>query len=177
MWTKRLVIGRIIPLGDLHPSSTQPSKLDYKLFSFIPSQRGNNVNFVRAFMPAATVAFGKFYRWYLPRFLTYHSNPSDCIFVYYNIISYQHLNDDSFLYSGNSSTLQMFWIVVISVWTYFHEFDIKSPAKVDFIFGFWVHGQTPYINWCHDPPIWRVPIFTVKTWKWHKYHMVFITDA
>ena len=48
-------------------------------------------------------------------------------------ISWQHLKNDSFLYSGNLLTLQMLWEVTISVWKYFHYFKIKSPASGDFI--------------------------------------------
>ena len=75
--------------------------------------------------------------WHLLRFLTYHSITSDCICEYYNIIS-NSTSMATVSYTVETHQLYKRYGKLCSVWIYFHYFDIKSPARGDFIFVFFV---------------------------------------
>ena len=63
--------------------------------------------------------------------------------------------------SRNWKILQTLWKVIISVWTYFHYFDIKSPARGDFVVDLGTMEREQVIFDLANPHI-KSSIFTVK---------------
>ena len=111
-----------------YPQSAHPPRLDSIRFSFIPTAtEGTHVDYSQDIWPAAALANGR---------LAFTAFTSDCICIYTILLINRTLTTTISYISGNSSTLPTLRKFVISVWTYFHYFDIKSTAKEDFIFVF-----------------------------------------